>query len=53
MVDNLKPKNPGDCYLNPACGCPNPGKEMQCEDCEYLEACLSRCYLKQRQMTKG
>ncbi|MBF2064090.1 MAG: hypothetical protein IGS39_06650 [Calothrix sp. C42_A2020_038] len=30
------------CYVNPPCGCRNPGKEIECENCEYLEACLSR-----------
>jgi hypothetical protein len=43
MCDSLKTEQPTDCYVNPPCGCPNPGKEIQCEDCEYLEACLSRC----------
>ncbi len=40
-TDFLTRKKPSDCYLNPPCHCPNPGKELQCEDCEYLEACLS------------
>ncbi|QFZ14546.1 hypothetical protein EH233_22405 [Anabaena sp. YBS01] len=38
---HLFPTNPNDCFVNPPCGCPNPGKEMQCEDCPHLEACLS------------
>lgn len=37
----LPPQNPSECFVNPPCGCPNPGKELQCEDCIYLEACLS------------
>ncbi len=37
------PKKASDCYLNPPCGCANPGKEIECESCEYLEGCLSRC----------
>jgi hypothetical protein len=36
------PKQASDCYLNPPCGCANPGKEIACESCEYLEGCLSR-----------
>ena len=42
---HFAPKNPSECFLNPACGCRNPGKEPQCEDCPHLEACLSRCQL--------
>jgi hypothetical protein len=30
-----------ECFINPPCGCANPGKELKCEDCPYLEACLS------------
>jgi hypothetical protein len=37
------PTDPKDCFVNPPCGCPNPGKEIQCEDCPHLEACLSNC----------
>ena len=36
------PKHPEECFLNPPCGCSNPGKELQCEECPYLEACLSQ-----------
>ncbi|MEA5570043.1 hypothetical protein [Calothrix sp. UHCC 0171] len=36
-------RQPSKCYLNPVCGCMNPGKEIACESCEYLESCLSRC----------
>ncbi|BAY76685.1 hypothetical protein NIES25_31420 [Nostoc linckia NIES-25] len=36
-----KPKNVSECYINPPCGCSNPGQNIQCEDCVYLEACLS------------
>jgi hypothetical protein len=39
---NSAPKHPSECYLNPPCGCSNPGKNLQCEDCPYLEACLSQ-----------
>ncbi|BAZ29574.1 hypothetical protein NIES4074_20210 [Cylindrospermum sp. NIES-4074] len=39
------PKNPSECFLNPPCGCANPGKTQQCEDCVHLEACLSHCKL--------
>jgi hypothetical protein len=35
------PKHPDECFVNPPCGCNNPGKEIQCEDCPHLEACLS------------
>jgi hypothetical protein len=43
MHRNLKQKA-ADCYLNPPCGCINPGKEIKCESCEHLESCLSRCH---------
>jgi hypothetical protein len=36
------PEHPDECFLNPPCGCSKPGKELQCEDCPYLEACLSQ-----------
>jgi hypothetical protein len=42
IVDGCKPKTANDCVVNPPCGCANPGKELQCENCEHLEACLSR-----------
>jgi hypothetical protein len=35
------PQNPAECFVNPPCGCSNPGKELQCEECTYLESCLS------------
>ena len=35
------PKQPSECFLNPPCGCANPGKDLKCEDCPHLEACLS------------
>jgi hypothetical protein len=41
-VDCLTAKHPSDCLSKPLCGCAHPGKELQCEDCEHLEACLSR-----------
>jgi hypothetical protein len=31
-----------ECYFNLPCGCANPGRELKCEDCHYLEYCLSR-----------
>ncbi|BAY16220.1 hypothetical protein NIES2109_25140 [Nostoc sp. HK-01] len=34
-----------ECFISPPCGCANPGKELKCEDCPYLEACLSRIKL--------
>ncbi|WP_245912473.1 hypothetical protein [Brunnivagina elsteri] len=43
MHRNRKQK-PADCYLNPPCACINPGKEIECENCEHLESCLSRCH---------
>ena len=42
LRDGDTPKHPKECFLNPPCGCSNPGKELQCEDCPHLEACLSR-----------
>jgi hypothetical protein len=38
----LAPKHPEECFLNPPCGCSNPGKELTCEECPHLEACLSQ-----------
>ncbi|MCC5639736.1 hypothetical protein LC593_28700 [Nostoc sp. CHAB 5844] len=35
------PKKLTECFIEPPCGCANPGKELKCEDCPYLEACLS------------
>lgn len=40
--DSETPKQPEDCFLNPPCGCSSPGQALQCEDCPYLESCLSR-----------
>ncbi|AFY45136.1 hypothetical protein [Nostoc sp. PCC 7107] len=39
--DNSIPKKLSECLINPPCGCANPGQELKCEDCTYLEACLS------------
>jgi hypothetical protein len=36
------PKHRQECFLNPPCGCSNPGQELQCEDCPHLEGCLSQ-----------
>jgi hypothetical protein len=38
-------KDASECFVNPPCGCTNPGKNPQCEDCVYLEVCLSNCKL--------
>lgn len=46
FADTLKKKEANKCYIKPACGCLNPGKELKCENCEYLESCLSRCQRK-------
>lgn len=35
------PQQPAECFVNPPCGCVNPGKELKCEECSYLESCLS------------
>lgn len=35
------PQESAECFVNPPCGCANPGKEIQCEECTHLEACLS------------
>ncbi|PMB49822.1 hypothetical protein CEN39_20135 [Fischerella thermalis CCMEE 5201] len=40
-VDIFTHKKPSDCLSNLPCNCPHPGKNLECEDCEYLEACLS------------
>ena len=42
LRDFETPKRPEECFLNPPCGCSNPGKSLECEECPYLEACLSR-----------
>jgi hypothetical protein len=42
LKDPDTPKHPKECFLNPPCGCSNPGKELQCEECPHIEACLSR-----------
>jgi hypothetical protein len=42
LKDSDTPKHPQECFLHAPCGCSNPGQEIQCEDCPYLEACLSR-----------
>lgn len=36
-----------ECLVNPPCGCQHPGQELKCEDCPYLEACLSSLKLKE------
>ncbi len=46
LKKHLYPTDPSECFVNPSCGCPNPGQEFQCEDCPYLEACLSSFKLK-------
>lgn len=33
-------------FVNPPCGCANPGQEIQCEECTHLEACLSSFWYK-------
>ena len=38
---SFTPKNPSECFINPSCGCANPGKQLQCEECPELKACLS------------
>jgi len=40
------PKKLTECFINPPCGCEHPGQEIKCEDCPYLEACLSSLKLK-------
>ncbi|WP_341525316.1 hypothetical protein WKK05_22280 [Nostoc sp. UHCC 0302] len=35
------PKQPSECFVNPPCGCANPGQDLKCEECPHLEACLS------------
>jgi hypothetical protein len=35
-------EQPEDSFFNLPCGCTCPGKELRCEDCPHLEACLSR-----------
>jgi hypothetical protein len=43
ITDKHKYEDAAKCYMNPPCGCANPGKELQCENCDYLESCLSKC----------
>lgn len=40
------PKTLTECLINLQCGCKHPGQELKCEDCPYLEACLSTLKLK-------
>lgn len=44
------PQDATDCFVNPPCGCANPGKELKCEDCNYLESCLSHFKLGHKPM---
>lgn len=46
LQDADTPKHPSECFLNPPCGCSNPGKELQCEECPHLEGCLSHFKVK-------
>ncbi|OKH53547.1 hypothetical protein NIES2101_10500 [Calothrix sp. HK-06] len=41
-ADKCTQNKASSCYINPPCGCQNPGKEIECENCEHLESCLSR-----------
>lgn len=41
LKKDLPPQNPSECFVNLPCACAHPGREIQCEDCPYLEACLS------------
>jgi hypothetical protein len=43
------PKKLTECFINPPCGCQHPGQELKCEDCVYLEACLSSFKLNSKQ----
>jgi hypothetical protein len=42
LKESFTPQQPNECFLNPPCGCSKPGKSLECEDCPYLEACLSQ-----------
>lgn len=44
-------KDYSECFVNPPCGCTNPGQNPQCEDCTYLETCLSNCKLQKASLT--
>lgn len=44
-------KDPSECFVNPPCGCSNPGQNAQCEDCTYLEVCLSNCKLQKEKVS--
>ncbi|HBB35970.1 MAG TPA: hypothetical protein DDZ80_30150 [Cyanobacteria bacterium UBA8803] len=46
LRQHFTPNKHEDCLLNMPCGCAKPGVELQCEDCPYLEACLSHFKLK-------
>jgi hypothetical protein len=47
------PREPAECFINPPCGCANPGKDVKCEDCPYLEACLSNFKVSQPRHLKN
>lgn len=42
LICETRLKSPEECLLQSPCGCSTPGQDTQCEDCPYLEACLSR-----------
>ncbi|AFZ23475.1 hypothetical protein Cylst_1173 [Cylindrospermum stagnale PCC 7417] len=47
------PKDPAECFVNPPCGCANPGKSLKCEDCPHLEACLSNIKLQKPRLSNS
>lgn len=42
VTNRYTERKPDKSLVNPACGCKHPGKELKCEDCPELEACMSR-----------
>lgn len=49
--DSFTPKQSSECFLNPPCGCLHPGKELACEECSHLEACLSHGHCSAQKIT--
>lgn len=42
LLTSWAPKQTEQGLVHLSCHCKSPGRELQCEDCPYLEALLSR-----------
>ena len=52
LIAERSAKQPSVCLTNLPCGCAYPGREIQCEECPDLEACLSYSKSLQTSATK-